>query len=142
MLIVVLQPLLLGALGRRRRGRLLLVAMTLQGAGFGLTAFADDVAGHVLAIIVWTAGEILAAGQLGALVAQLAPAHLRGRYMGTFGLSFGLAAFVAPALGAQVLARPGETALWGGALAVCVVAGLGMLAVSGAAERRAPADLR
>lgn len=138
-LIVVLQPLLLGALGRPRRGSLLLAAMTLQGTGFGMTAFADGIGTHVAAIVVWTAGEILAAGQLGALVASLAPIHLRGRYMGAFGLSFGLAAFLAPAVGTQVLVHVGETALWGGGFAACLLSGLGMLAVSAAAERRAPA---
>jgi len=135
-LIVVLQPLLLGLLGRRGRGPLLLVAMVLQGAGFGLTAFADDMPGHLLAIAVWTVGEVLQAGLLGALVASIAPQHLRGRYMGVFGLSFGTAAFLGPLLGTQVLSRSGETALWTGSFVLCVAAGLGLLRVSAAADRR------
>lgn len=138
-LIVALQPLLLAALDRRRRGRLLLAAMVLQGTGFGMTGFADGIPMHVAAIVVWTAGEILAAGQLGALVASLAPVHLRGRYMGAFGMSFGLAAFLAPAVGTQVLVHIGETALWSAAFAACLVAGFGMLAVSAAVELRTPA---
>jgi predicted MFS family arabinose efflux permease len=81
-LIVLLQPLLLGTLGRRRRGPLLLGAMLLQGAGFGLTAFADAMPMHLVAITVWTLGEVLQAGLLGALVASLAPVHLRGRLHG------------------------------------------------------------
>lgn len=136
MLIVLLQPLLLGVLGRRRRGPLLLVAVVLQGIGFGLTAFADDIPMHLVAITVWTLGEILQAGQLGALVATLAPVHLRGRYMGIFGFSFGAAAFLAPVLGTQVLSRAGERALWGGSLLLCVAAGVGLLLVAQAAERR------
>ena len=135
-LIVVLQPLLLGVLGRRGRGPLLLVAMLLQGVGFGLTAFADTMSMHLMAITVWTLGEILQAGQLGALVAAIAPAHLRGRYMGSFGFSFGAAAFLAPALGTQVLARLGEDALWGGSFVLCAIAGIGLLLVAKAAERR------
>lgn len=136
-LIIVLQPLLLGALGRRGRGPLLLVAMLLQGAGFGLTAFADDVPTHLLAIAVWTVGEVLQAGQLGALVASIAPSQLRGRYMGVFGLSFGTAAFLGPLVGTQVLDRLGENALWGGAFVLCAAAGAGLLRVSAAADRRA-----
>ena len=135
-LIVLLQPLLLGFLGRRGRGPLLLVAMVLQGAGFGLTAFADDMAMHLVAIAVWTLGEILQAGQLGALVAAIAPAHLRGRYMGVFGFSFGAAAFLSPTVGTQVLARAGENALWGGSFVVCCASGVGLLLVARAAERR------
>ncbi len=138
-LIIVLQPLLLGFLGARRRGPLLLAAMSLQGLGFGLTAFADDVPMHLLAITVWTLGEVLQAGQLGALVAALAPEHLRGRYMGTFGFSFGAAAFLAPVLGTQVLSRAGEGALWGGSFLLCLASGAGLLLVARAAERRTPA---
>lgn len=135
-LIVLLQPLLLGFLGRRSRGPLLLAAMVLQGVGFGITAFADTVAVHLLAITVWTLGEILQAGQLGALVAAIAPAHLRGRYMGTFGFSFGAAAFLGPALGTQVLAHAGEDVLWSGAFVLCCLAGMGLLLVARAADRR------
>jgi len=125
----------------RRRGPLLLLAMSLQGVGFGLTAFADGVPMHLVAITVWTLGEILQAGQLGALVAALAPAHLRGRYMGAFGFSFGAASFLAPALGTQVLARAGEGALWGGSFVLCVASGLGLLLVARAADRRSlPGD--
>ena len=137
-LIIVLQPLLLGVLGRRGRGPLLLAAMLLQGAGFGLTAFADDLPGHLLAITVWTVGEVLQAGQLGALVASIAPVHLRGRYLGVFGMSFGVAATLAPLVGTQVLDRFGEPALWGGSFVLCAVAGVGLLRVSAAAQRRTP----
>ena len=135
-LIVLLQPLLLGVLGRRRRGPLLLVAVLLQGVGFGMTAFADGMPSHLAAITVWTLGEILQAGLLGALVASIAPAHLRGRYMGVFGFSFGAAAFLAPVLGTQVLTRFGESTLWGSCFAVCVASGLGLLLVASAADRR------
>lgn len=141
-LIVVLQPLLLGVLGRRSRGPLLLTATLLQGVGFGLTAFADDLTGHLVAITVWTVGEVLQAGQLGALVATLAPAHLRGRYMGVFGLSFGTAAFLAPLVGTQVLEQLGENALWGGAFALCAASALGLVRVSAAADRRASSGLQ
>ena len=136
-LIIVLQPLLIPLLARHRRGPLLLVAMVLQGVGFGMTAFADSVATHLAAIAVWTIGEVLQAGQLGALVAALAPEHLRGRYMGAFGFSFGAASFLAPALGTQVLSRAGEPALWGGSFLLCCASGAGLLVVAGAADRRA-----
>lgn len=135
-LIVALQPLLLGALGRRGRGPLLLVANLITGVGLGLTAFADTVPMHLLAVTVWTLGEILGAGQLGALVASIAPVHLRGRYMGVFGASFGLSAFLAPSLGTQTLEHLGESTLWAGCLVSSVLAGIGLLLVANAAGRR------
>ena len=135
-LIVLLQPLLLGALGRRGRGPLLLVANVLVGIGFELTTFADTIPMHLLAVSVWTIGEILGAGQLGALVAAIAPVHLRGRYMGVFGASFGISSFLAPSLGTQTLERFGEPTLWTGCLVGSVLSGVGLLLVANAAGRR------
>ena len=135
-LIIALQPLLLGVLATRQRGRLLLVSSVLQGAGFAGHGLADTLPGHLAAVAVWTLGEVLQAGLLSSVVAQLAPPHLRGRYLGVFGFSFGLASLLAPLLGTQVLERFGQGALWGGCLVGGVLAGVGLLGVSGAAERR------
>ena len=137
-LIVALQPLLLGALGRRGRGPLLLAGGVVLGVGLGMTAFADSLTTHLAAVTVWTIGEILAAGVLGALVATLAPPHLRGRYMGVFGASYGISSILGPALGTQTLEHLGEGALWLGCLVAAVVSGIGMLLVSRAADRRSP----
>ena len=111
--------------------------MALQGVGFGMHLLADGMGLHLLAIAVWTVGEVAQAGQLGALVAALAPPQLRGRYMGVFGMSFGLAAFLAPGIGTQVLEHAGEGALWGGALVLFLVAGVGLVGVDRAAAQRA-----
>jgi hypothetical protein len=91
-LIIVLQPLLLEILAR------LLLAGVLQGVGIALHGFADTLLGHMAAVLVWTIGEVLQAGLLASVVAGLAPAQLRGRYMGIFGMAFGLAALAGPLL--------------------------------------------
>jgi MFS family permease len=135
-LIVALQPLFLGPLGRRDRGRVLLVSGVIIGIGLWLTNLADTIPAHLGAVTIWTIGEIIAAGQLGALVANLAPPHLRGRYMGVFGASYGVSAFLAPAVGTQLLAHLSESALWTFCLVSSVVSGVFMLLVSNAAERR------
>jgi MFS family permease len=94
---------------------------------------------HMLAVTVWTIGEIIGAGLLAALVATMSPPHLRGRYMGVFGMSYGVSAFLAPGLGTQVLARLGEGTLWSGCLLLASLSGVLMLLVSRAADRRATA---
>lgn len=137
-LIVVLQPLLLGHLGRRAQGPLLLAGSLVLGVGLALTALVDSLTGHLLVVAVWTLGEVLGAGVLGALVARLAPSELRGRYMGVFGASFGISAILAPAIGTQVLQHLGEGTLWSGCLVLCVAAGLGLFHVARAAGQRAP----
>jgi len=135
-LIIVVQPLVLGVLSGRHRGRLLLLAGVLQSCGIALHGFADTLLGHVTVVCVWTVGEVLQAGLLASVVAGLAPAHLRGRYLGVFGMSFGLAALVAPLLGTQVLERLGEPVLWAGCAVAGSVSGFGLLLVSGVADRR------
>jgi MFS family permease len=135
-LIVLLQPFLLGTLGRRRRAPLLLVSGFVLGAGLGLTAFADTLAQHLGVVTVWTLGEIVGAGVLAALVATIAPVHLRGRYMGVFGASYGASSILAPGLGTQVLQHLGEGALWTSCLVLAAGSGVGLFLVSQAADRR------
>ena len=136
-LIVMLQPVFLGPLARRKRGPVLLASGVIIGVGLWLTSFANTVPEHLGAVTTWTIGEIIAAGQLGALVATIAPPHLRGRYMGVFGASYGLSAFLAPAVGTQLLAHLSEDALWTFCLVSSSASGVVMLMVSNAAERRA-----
>jgi MFS family permease len=72
-----------------------------------------------------------------ALVAEIAPDHLRGRYFAVHSLSWGLAGTVGPALGGLLLARA-PFALWAAAAGVCLVALVGALAL----ERRVPPSFR
>jgi MFS family permease len=61
-----------------------------------------------------------------ALVAEIAPDHLRGRYFAVHSLSWGLAGTVGPAAGGFLLASA-PFALWPAAAAVCLIAALGSL---------------
>ena len=139
-LIIVFQPLVLGVLARQDRGLLLLVAGLLQGGGVALHGLADSLVEHSLVVVVWTIGEVLQAGLLASVVAGLAPVHLRGRYLGVFGASFGIAGLVAPLAGTQLLAQLGEGALWGACAAAGAVSAVGLLRVSAVAEARTPVD--
>ncbi len=102
--------------------------MVVLGVGFGLTAFADSLAGFMATVVVWTLGEVLLAGIPPALVADLAPSDARGRYQGVFGLSFSLAFVVAPLLGTSVYERYGDL-LWAGCLLLALLAGAGFLSL-------------
>jgi MFS family permease len=120
--IVLLQPFALGPVQRWRRDRALAAGAALTGLGFGLTAFCHTPALYVLSIACWTLGEIFFSSVAPAVVADLAPAQLRGSYQGAYQLSWGLSFFVAPALGSLVLGRLGPLALWGGCAAIGLVA--------------------
>jgi len=73
----------------------------------------------------------------GALVADLAPPALRGRYMALSSVSWELGYVIGPALGGLVLSTE-PLALWPIAAAVCALSVAPVLAL----ERRLPADVR
>ncbi|GAA2211097.1 MFS transporter [Nonomuraea monospora] len=134
-LIVVVQPLVSGWLGRRDPARMLALGLVVMSAGFAMTAYVTNVAGLAVTIAIWTAGEIATAGIAGAIVAALAPAELRGRYSGLFGFAWSLAAVLAPLLGGPLL-ELGPKALWFTTAAVGVVSAAGLLLLGPAIRRR------
>ena len=87
--IVLFQPLVVKVGERWPRVTTLIVASVLTGLGFGLMAFAHTLLGVMGTVVVWTAGEMLFAPVNSAIVAEAAPAHLRGRYQGAFSLVWG-----------------------------------------------------
>ncbi len=82
-----------------------------------------------LAGVVFGIGECVHATVIGPLVADLAPPHMLGRYMGLLTLSFQLGMTVGPAIGGFLLAAS-ATGLWTGAAALVAIAGLGALTLS------------
>ena len=135
-LIVLGQLLVSRRIRGYRRARLLAVAAVLTGTGFGLTAWADTVPLYALTVVVWTVGEMVALPAQATVVAELAPAHLRGSYQGVFSLGFSVASFAAPVGGGWVFQHLGGTTLWVGCLAVGLLAAVGFLASGPALTRR------
>jgi MFS family permease len=76
--------------------------------------------------IVFAVGEVVHILVLGPLVADMAPAHLLGRYLSLYGLTFTLSLAVGPAIGGVLLQRAPNAIWWGGALAA-VLAGAFLL---------------
>jgi len=133
--IVILQPLVAPTLQRRNRSRVLAAGAALVGLGFGLNALAHAPALFGLGVVIWTLGEICVLPIGNAVVADIAPADMRGRYQGAYGLSFGLAGSVAPVLGTLVLERLGTPWLWGGCLVIGLAVAIGQLALEPALTR-------
>jgi MFS family permease len=104
--------------------RVIAVGFLLFGVGFGLTAFARSFVLLVPTVVVWTFGEMIAAPVGYAYVADIAPAHMRGRYQGIYGLSWGLGSVTGPALGTFLFATSVD-GLW----ALCAALGVASAAI-------------
>jgi MFS family permease len=76
--------------------------------------------------IVFAVGEVVHILVLGPLVADMAPAHLLGRYLSLYSLTFTLSLAIGPAIGGLLLQRAPGAIWWGGALAA-VLAGAFLL---------------
>lgn len=102
----------------------------LFAAGSGLFGFARGPEMVLLGIVVWTFGEMMLFPQASAYVADVAPPHQRGAYMGAFSMAFSLSFAVAPWAGTAVYARFGAGILWTVVFLIGVVAAAIMLKVT------------
>jgi MFS family permease len=105
------------------RRRVLATGYVLCAAGYALNALTHSVAGLVACMLILTMGEMIAMPTSQAYIADLAPQHMRGRYMGVSGLTWALALITGPALGLKFFASA-PTVYW------VACAGLGVLAAT------------
>jgi predicted MFS family arabinose efflux permease len=129
--------------GRRRMPALALMTLLWAAAWMivlvgGATLEAMAAASvFALAGLMFGLGECFQGPTQGALVADLAPPRLRGRYMGLSTISWEIGFVIGPAIGGFVLDRE-PLALWPLAAGTCLLAGVGALAL----ERGIPPKLR
>jgi dipeptide/tripeptide permease len=135
-MIVVLQPWLRGRLALFPRTHVLACGTLLFGVGFGLYGAVHSFLGYCLATAAWTLAEIAVLPLGSAVVADLSPPALRGRYQGMYSVSWGLASSLGPIVGNGVLARAGGQTLWLGCAVLMVLVAVGHLIVGPARARR------
>lgn len=135
-LIVIGQPLTIGWLAARPRRHTLPAGMALVGVGVAATGLCNRPWQFAITVVIWTIGEIGTAGSFQALIASLAPEHMRGRYAGALGLAWGASGLLAPLLGASAFAYS-PTLLWTACLVAGLVAAGGQHWLVAAVERRA-----
>jgi MFS family permease len=110
--------------------RALALGAFLFAAGSGVFVFATGPAVIIAGIVIWTFGEMMLFPQASAYVADIAPAHRRGEYMGAYSLSFSLAFAFAPWAGTTVFAEFGSVILWTAVFIVGCVSAAMMLQVT------------
>jgi MFS family permease len=133
--VILVQPVVVNWLGKFDHSRVAAVGMTLVGIGFGMTMFVSDTIGYAATVVVWSLGEIVVTGVSAAIAANLAPAHLRGRYMGVYGFAFSLSNLISPGIGTWLLSW-GSAALWSTLAVIAVGASIVQLAIAPAIRHR------
>jgi MFS family permease len=91
--------------------RSMMLGYILTGIGFGGNAFATTIPGMIACMVIWSAGEMLTMPIAVAQIADLAPANMRGRYMGAFGFTWATALMIGPLIG-TTLFQWQPAALW------------------------------
>ncbi|MFL5263830.1 MAG: MDR family MFS transporter [Anaeromyxobacteraceae bacterium] len=134
--VVVLQPLLGRWLRRFDPGSLLATSALLVGLGFGVNLVGGVLPVYVVGTLLWTLAEVVGFPTAAALVADLAPVELRGRYQGAYSMTWGAALMLSPLVGGATLDRFGARAVWAGCLGVGIATALGHLLAAGPRRRR------
>jgi MFS family permease len=129
--------------GRRRMPALALMPVFFAAAWLVVLAGGAFLDGTQAALVFAAAAIVVGVGSCvqgptqGALVADLAPPYLRGRYMALSAASWEIGFVVGPAAGGFILAAS-PLAVWPIAAALCAAAAVATLALDG----RLPPDLR
>ena len=108
------------------------VAMPLMGVPFLLLNVNGSALVIAFVIVLFVIGEMLWVPTSQAVVAALAPADIRGAYMGAFASSWSVGWALTPFLGLQVRNAYGDATMWACVASVGVIAGiLGVVAARG-----------
>jgi MFS family permease len=99
----------------------LIIGALLAGIGFGGFAISTTVVPLVIAIVVFTFGEMIFFPITAAYTSEIAPADRRGEYMGYYQMTFSFAFSAGPWLGTVVYQNYGSVILWSGAFVLGLI---------------------
>jgi MFS family permease len=111
-LMVVLLPLVPKVVNGMRDEMPLVLASGLVAVGFGINALAYDISWFVVALVVWTIGEVMFAPMSAAFLAKRAPVGRIGIYQGSFFFAWNAAFVVGAPVGIAVAYAFGYGVLW------------------------------
>jgi MFS family permease len=122
-LIILLEVPLNIAMARWPHHRALALGSFLFGLGFGAMSLVSDLVGVVLTVVVWSFGEMILLPGAANYMAEIAPTHRRGMYMGLFQMTFSFSFAISGWVGTSTLEHFGGQVLWGATfVAGCVSA--------------------
>ncbi|MEM7235379.1 MAG: MFS transporter [Planctomycetota bacterium] len=137
-MIVLLQLPVGEFFSRYSRSAAVIAGFVLAAIGFGMFGLGHGLKLFVLGMAVLTAGEIIQAPFLGAIVTDLAPQELRGRYQGVFSMTFSCGLAIGSPIGGEILAKYGGETLWGISFVVCLISAALCLTIRRQIEKSPP----
>jgi MFS family permease len=135
-MVVLFQYLVTQQTKRYAAGPVLAVGALFYAAGAGSIALGAGFAAFWLSMVVLTIGELLMSPTATALTATLAPPDMRGRYMGLFSLTWGVAYGLGPVLGAMLSDQIAPVATWYAGLAAGLASALGFMLMAPRLNKR------
>jgi MFS family permease len=113
LLVAVFEISIVARLRSRRRLRVAALGNVLCAIGFGMVGLVLHWSWFLLAVLVMTAGEILASPLAMSFVADWAPPAARGRYLGLYQATWSVGFALNPLVALPLHAALGERAFWG-----------------------------
>lgn len=126
-MVVTMQFAVTRITSRFPRAEMMALGAFLYAIGVGTIGWSDSYWRFALNIVILTLGEMVLIPTGAAFVANLAPLHLRGRYMAIQGLATGIGFGAGPLLGGTLADRLGPARAWPVLLVLGLVSTAGFL---------------
>jgi MFS family permease len=130
LMVVFLQIFVTKVTKRYQPMRMITLGAIFYAFGVGSVAFGRGFWGFWISMVIMTFGELILMPTSSTYVAALAPADMRGRYMGLYGLSWGIASGIAPVAGGYLNDNFSPVAVWIGGLFIGLIAAIGFAMLS------------
>lgn len=101
--------------------RVLALGSLLYSVGIGSVALGSSFLAFLASMLILTLGELLLVPTTSALVANMAPPDMRGRYMSIYGLTWGAGSGIGPVFGGFLSDTIGPRAIWLGGAIICII---------------------
>lgn len=129
-LMVVLLQLWVTARTKRYSPYMVLsIGAAFYAIGVGAVALSAGFYGFLIAMVIATVGELIMTPTATTLVATLAPADMRGRYMGIYSLTWNVAAGIGPLMGGFLGDNLGPKSTWIGGLLIGLISIVGFVVI-------------
>uniref|UniRef100_A0A7V2ZHF3 MFS transporter n=1 Tax=Ignavibacterium album TaxID=591197 RepID=A0A7V2ZHF3_9BACT len=120
-MIIILEVPINDLMGNISYKKSMVIGALLAAIGFGAFAIAQTTIPLIIAIMIFTFGEMIFFPVTAAYTSEIAPEHRKGEYMGYYQMTFSLGFSFGPWLGTVVYQNFGSTILWASAFCLGLV---------------------